>query len=80
MPHSLGMIEFSCHDAETLARFWSHLLGLPVDDGASPEYAPLTPEEPLPKWLFVRRDPVGDTGSRLCPGEWCNPRPAVTPV
>lgn len=65
MVHSLGMIEFSCRDARTLAGFWSHLLGVPVDDGASTGYAQLTPAEPLPKWLFVQREPAGVPGSLL---------------
>lgn len=65
MAHPLGMIEFSCRDARTLAAFWSRLLGVPVDDGASTEYAQLRPPEPLPKWLFVQREPAGDAGSLL---------------
>lgn len=65
MAHALGMIEFSCRDARTLAAFWSQLLGVPVDDGASMQYAQITPEEPLPKWLFVQRELAGAPGSLL---------------
>lgn len=65
MPHSFGMLEYSCRDARRLAEFWSSILGLAVDEGASEDYAQLTPPEPLPKWLFVKREPAGGAKSLI---------------
>lgn len=63
MPHEFGMLEYSCRNAKALAEFWSTILGLPVDEGASEDYAQLSPPSPLPKWLFVRREPHGNAKS-----------------
>lgn len=63
MAHQLAMIEFSCKNAVALAAFWSEMLGIPVDEGATEAYAQLTPTEPLPKVLFVQREPGGNTES-----------------
>jgi Glyoxalase-like domain len=35
----------------------SEVLEIPLDDGATSDYAQLSPPEPRAKWLFVRSDP-----------------------
>lgn len=61
--HAFGMLEFSCNDVTRVAGFWARVLDLPVDDGASADYAQITPPEPRRKWLLIRRQPSGSSQS-----------------
>jgi hypothetical protein len=55
MSLSLGMLTFDCTDAAGLARFWSGVLGRPVDPGASKDYATIGPgTSSQPTWMFVK--------------------------
>ena len=47
----LTHLTFDCTDAAAIAGFWSAVLGVPVDDGASLEYALL---KGTPSWMFLR--------------------------
>jgi predicted enzyme related to lactoylglutathione lyase len=57
------MIHFACRDVAAVAGFWSEVLELPVDDGASHELAMInaTHEYGPITWIFQRGDdlPVG---------------------
>ena len=47
----LTHLTFDCADAAALAAFWSAVLGLPTDDGASLQYALL---KGAPSWMFLQ--------------------------
>ena len=51
MSTTLTHLTFDCADAAAMASFWSAVLGLPVDDGASLEYALL---KGAPSWMFLQ--------------------------
>lgn len=51
MSLSVHAVTVDCADAAALARFWSDVLGRPVEDGASPDFAAV---EGSPRWLFVK--------------------------
>ena len=63
--NEFSMLEFMCADPLVLSRFWSQLLAVPVDEGATSDYAQLSPESPRAKWLFVRSDPHGNSDRML---------------
>ncbi|HEU4425342.1 MAG TPA: VOC family protein [Pilimelia sp.] len=54
------MIHFACRDAAALARFWSEVLELPVDDGASRDLAMInvTHDHGPITWIFQRGDEI----------------------
>lgn len=39
MTIGIGAINFDCHDVKTQSNFWSQVLGVPLDEGASPYFA-----------------------------------------
>ena len=51
MSSTLAHLTFDCADAAALAEFWSAVLGSPVDDGASPEFATVKGD---PGWMFIQ--------------------------
>lgn len=46
------MYSFDCRDAAALAGFWSGVLKLPVDVGATPEYATISSHGDGLTWMF----------------------------
>ena len=48
---TLTHLTFDCGDAEKVADFWSQVLGRPVKDCASPEFAVI---DGSPGWMFLR--------------------------
>lgn len=56
MSVTLYAVVFDCADAAKLAGFWAEVLGRPVDDGASEEYAMLGVGEGSggPGWMLSR--------------------------
>lgn len=64
-PNEFSMLEFMCADALVVGRFWSQMLEVPLDEGATSDYAQLSPTEPRAKWLFVRSEPNGNSDRML---------------
>jgi len=60
----LTHLTFDCADAATLASFWSAVIGLPVDDGASLQYALL---KGAPAWMFLQVPEAKSTKNRMHP-------------
>lgn len=55
MQITLHTVTFDCADADKLAQFWSQLLALPLDDGATAEFASIGISAQSPPHLaFVR--------------------------
>lgn len=57
MEITLAAIAFDCDDALVVGRFWATLLDLPLDEGASSEFAAIgfAPDSPIrPAWSFFR--------------------------
>lgn len=55
MEITLHNVTFDCADADKLARFWSQLLGRPLDNGANPEIASIGMSAPTPpRLVFVQ--------------------------
>jgi catechol 2,3-dioxygenase-like lactoylglutathione lyase family enzyme len=54
MSLTFAAITFDCSDAEKVAAFWSGLLGRPVDDGASGDFASIGWGGSEPAWFFQR--------------------------
>lgn len=52
MEITLNTVTFDCADAAEIGRFWSDLLGCPLDDGATPEFAGIATS--TPQLAFVR--------------------------
>jgi catechol-2,3-dioxygenase len=48
---TLTHLTFDCGDAEKVAGFWSQVLGRPVKDGSSPEFAVI---DGAPGWMFLQ--------------------------
>jgi predicted enzyme related to lactoylglutathione lyase len=48
---TLTHVTFDCADAEKLSGFWSEVLGRPVKDGASAEFAVI---DGSPGWMFLQ--------------------------
>jgi predicted enzyme related to lactoylglutathione lyase len=61
----VGMYSFDCRDAARLAEFWSEVLELPVDEGASAAYATIGFETEGPTWMFVQSDDLPGGRNRL---------------
>lgn len=59
------MLEFMCADAGVVGAFWSKVLDIPLDEGATSDYAQLSPPEPQAKWLFVKSEPSGSSDRML---------------
>lgn len=55
------MLQFRCGDALSVGRFWSELLEIELDEGATSDYAQFSPPDPQAKWLFVRSEPSDDS-------------------
>jgi hypothetical protein len=54
---SITAITFDCGDALAQAQFWSDVLGHPVDDGASEDFAAIGVAEASrlhPAWMFIK--------------------------
>jgi predicted enzyme related to lactoylglutathione lyase len=64
MSSTLTHLTFDCRDAAAVARFWSAVLDLPVDDEASPEYALL---KGAPGWMFLQVSEPKTTKNRMHP-------------
>jgi predicted enzyme related to lactoylglutathione lyase len=64
MSSTLTHLTFDCTDAATVAAFWSAVLEVPVDDGASPEYALL---KGTPGWMFLQVPEPKTTKNRMHP-------------
>lgn len=62
MTLAIGMYSFDCGDASRLPEFWSKVIGKPVDDGATADYATLDFDLEGPTWIFVKV-PERATGS-----------------
>lgn len=57
MDITLYAVTFDCTDADKLARFWSQLVGRPLDDGATAEFASIgmsADHAPRPHWAFIQ--------------------------
>ena len=56
MTVALAHITFDCVDATSLAGFWSHAIGIPVDDGAEPSFASIgyPAVDGKQAWLFIK--------------------------
>ncbi len=57
MPSQLGNITFDCNDALVLGNFWSHVLGLPMDQGGSTGYCSIgrrDADRSKPAWFFEK--------------------------
>ena len=54
MALSLGNITFDCDDPRNVAAFWSEVLGLPVNDGASEFFASIGSTGAPAGWLFLK--------------------------
>lgn len=57
MSVTLYSVTFDCTDAARLARFWSDVLGRPVDEGSSEEYAGIGitgDQAGGPGWMFIK--------------------------
>lgn len=55
MKAKVGNIAFDCEDVLSMARFWSAVLGRPLDDGSSAEFATLggtDADRGEPAWYF----------------------------
>jgi hypothetical protein len=64
----LEAVTFDCRDAGAVARFWSTVLGHPVDDDASPEFAAIGMADGNrlhPAWMFVQV-PEDKTAKNRC--------------
>jgi predicted enzyme related to lactoylglutathione lyase len=48
---TLTHLTFDCTDAEKLSGFWSQVVGRPVKDGASAEFAVI---DGTPGWMFIQ--------------------------
>jgi predicted enzyme related to lactoylglutathione lyase len=64
-PLQVGMYSFDCRDAAKLAAFWSGVLELPVDEGATAAYATIGFETEGPTWMFVQSADLPDGRNRL---------------
>jgi predicted enzyme related to lactoylglutathione lyase len=56
MTINLANVTFDCTDPLTVGRFWSAVLGRPLDDGATQYFASIgaDAERPgAPRWLFI---------------------------
>ncbi|MGH9133254.1 MAG: VOC family protein [Ilumatobacteraceae bacterium] len=53
MTITINHITFDCADAAALAAFWSGVVGQPVDDGASADFATITSPTAV-SWMFVK--------------------------
>lgn len=51
MTLSVHAITVDCADAAAVAGFWAGVLGRPVEDGASTDFASI---DGTPRWLFVK--------------------------
>jgi catechol 2,3-dioxygenase-like lactoylglutathione lyase family enzyme len=52
---TVNSLTFDCADAESLARFWSDVLGLPVDPDGNEAFASIGQSVAArPSWLFVK--------------------------
>jgi predicted enzyme related to lactoylglutathione lyase len=67
MAAQMGMIHFHTSDPRRLAAFWSALLDVPVDEGATDELAMLDfAHDHAPyTWIFQRYDDLSDAPLRL---------------
>jgi predicted enzyme related to lactoylglutathione lyase len=57
MTANLFGVTLDCADAAKVATFWSEVLGRPLDDGATAEFATIglqDPPENWPHWMFVQ--------------------------
>jgi predicted enzyme related to lactoylglutathione lyase len=61
----VGMYSFDCCDAARLAEFWSRVLELPVDEGATSAYATIGFDAEGPTWMFVQSADLPDGCNRL---------------
>jgi hypothetical protein len=68
MSVSLEAVTFDCVDALAQAGFWSEMLGHPVDDGASEDFAAIGlggEHRVRPAWMFIKV-PEGKTAKNRC--------------
>jgi predicted enzyme related to lactoylglutathione lyase len=57
MSNALLAVSIDCADAGRLAGYWSQVLGRPIDDGATPDFASIGmggDEGAAPIWMFHR--------------------------
>lgn len=57
MSLSVHALTFDCTNAADLARFWSDLLGRPVEPGGNEDFAMIGPDAGRPggpRWMFIR--------------------------
>ncbi len=64
MTSNLTHLTFDCADAANLAKFWSAVIGLPIDDGASLQYALL---KGAPAWMFLQVPEPKESKNRMHP-------------
>lgn len=67
MATRVGMYHFHCADPLALGAFWSRVLEIPVDDGATGELAFIDASHQYGSvtWIFQRTHDVGPTSNRI---------------
>ena len=67
MTMSLANLTFDCHDPELVARFWSEVTGLAIDDEANEYFVSIGRADTAvtPKWFFAKVPEPKTTKNRL---------------
>lgn len=59
--NDFSTLEFMCVDPLKVGRFWSALLEIPLEEGASGDRAQLDAPDPQPRWSFVKSETHGNS-------------------